>query len=286
MSRTPIVKDIFYPGDVNELISIIEYFYTNPLGIGELPLKINSEPNLKSSIGLICPHAGYEYSGITAGYSYYELSKRLGDETTIVILSPNHTGMGARVAISNETWETPLGDITPDLDFISELIIHGLFELDDIAHLQEHSIEVQLPFLKHLELLGISQFKIVPICCQGMEYEEYIEMGDYIHNVAKKLNKNIVVIASTDFSHYEPQETTIKKDAKVIKNVLELDEKALYDTVMDNNISMCGFGQVITMLHILKLSGAKNADLLNYMTSGDISKDYTSVVGYCALLIE
>ncbi|MCS3900442.1 AmmeMemoRadiSam system protein B [Methanococcus voltae] len=286
MSRTPIAQNRFYPQDANELISLLEYFYTNPLGIGELPLKINSKKDLENSIGLICPHAGYEYSGITASYSYYELSKRLGDETTIILLAPNHTGMGARVAISNEIWETPLGDIKPDLELIDELISHDLFELDDIAHLQEYSVEVQLPFIKHLELLNISKFKIVPICCQSMEYDDYVNMGASIYESATKLNKKVVIIASTDFSHYEPQETTIKKDAKVIKNILEMDEKAIYEAIYDNNVSMCGYGQVITMLCALKLFGAESAELLNYMTSGDLTQEYTSVVGYGSLLIE
>jgi hypothetical protein len=217
------------------------------------------------------------------------LSKRVDplEETTAVILGPNHTGLGSGVSVCNGIWRTPLGDVKCDEEFVEELWRKcEIIDLDETAHMNEHSIEVQLPFLKHLELLNIAKFKIVPICMMFQDYETSVEVGYFVAKVAKELGRRVVIIASSDLTHYEPQEVASKKDAIVIKDILEMDEKALYEDVINYNISMCGYGPVIAMLRAMKILGAKNSKLLAYATSGDITGDYSSVVGYASALVE
>ncbi|WP_423792467.1 MEMO1 family protein [Methanocaldococcus indicus] len=282
--RYPAVAGFFYPSDAEELIELIENCYLHKLGPNSLPTKGGK---YKIS-GYVCPHAGYIYSGPIAAHSYYELSKRADfDEITVIILGPNHTGLGSAVSVTDAIWRTPLGDIEPDLEFIEMLWKEcEIVDLDELAHLKEHSIEVQLPFLKHLELLEIAKFKIVPISMMFQDFDIAIEVGHFIAKIAKELGRKVFIIASTDLSHYEPQEIANEKDSLVIKDILNFDEKKLYEDVHRYNISMCGYGPTIAMIRAMKLLGAKESKLLAYATSGDITGDYSAVVGYASILIE
>ncbi|EHP89630.1 AmmeMemoRadiSam system protein B [Methanotorris formicicus] len=286
MIRNPVVAGVFYPADSNELIELIEYCYLHKLGPKEIP----SEGGIfKKPVGLICPHAGYIYSGPIAAHSYNALSKRadIEDEITAVIIGPNHTGLGTGVATMKGIWKTPLGNLEIDNEFVDRLWKEcDIMDLDETSHLHEHSIEVQLPFLQHLSILNIAKFKFVPISMLFQDYETSVDVGYFIAKIAKELNRRVVVIASTDFTHYEPQEVAAKKDAIAIKNILNMDEEELYSDVVNYNISMCGCGPVMAMIKAMKLLGGKEAKLLSYATSGDITKDYSSVVGYASIIIE
>ncbi len=283
--RKPVVAGAFYPSDPEELAEVLESCYYHNLGPNKLPSSgIYTKP-----IGVISPHAGYIYSGPIAAHSFVSLSNYVSGEVTVIIIGPNHTGLGSDVAISDSIWEIPLGNFYPDIEFIEELCNnYNLAKIDNLAHSREHSIEVQLPFLKSIELLRNDvSFKIVPICIGNQDYSIAIELSKAIEKTYKKLNKNIVIISSTDFNHYEPYEIGYKKDAIVIKNIINLNEKGLYEDVILNNISMCGYGPTIVMINLIKrLVNEPKAYLLSYSTSGDITNDYSSVVGYGAILLK
>jgi len=281
--RNPIVAGAFYPSDPNELIEIIEYCYFHKLGPNSIP--IGGE--YKKPVGVVVPHAGYIYSGAPATHSYKAISERVSGDITAIILGPNHTGLGEGVSVIDGIWKTPLGDVSTDTEFIDKLWKEcDVVELDELAHNREHSIEVQLPFLQHIGLRQSVKFKIVPICMAIQDYETSMDVGYFIAKIAKELNRNVVIIASTDFSHYEPQESASKKDALIVKNILAMDEKNLYSDVITYNISMCGYGPTMAMIRAMKELGATTSKLLSYCTSGDITGDYSSVVGYGSLLIE
>ena len=281
--RYPAVAGMFYPSDPSELIEVIEYCYLHELGPGSLPTR----GIFRKPIGLVCPHAGYIYSGPVAGHSYKALSSRVDGEITVVILGPNHTGLGSGISTMKGIWRTPLGDVKTDDEFVDRLWrACDILDLDESAHLREHSIEVQLPFLQHLSMLHSIDFKIVPISMMMQDYETAMEVGYTVAKVSMELDRRVVIVASTDFTHYEPQDIATKKDALAIRAILNMDEKELYTTVVNNNITMCGYGPTMAMMRAMKELGAEDVRLLAYATSGDITKDYSSVVGYASLIVE
>jgi len=281
--RQPCVSGAFYPSEPNELIEMIEYCYFHKLG----PKKMPTFGEYLKPIGLVCPHAGYIYSGPTAAHSYYHMSKYVDGDITVVILGPNHTGLGSGIGTMKGIWRTPLGDVLTDDEFVEELWKDcEIMDLDETCHLREHSIEVQLPFLQHMSLLNKMRFKIVPISMMMQDYESAMEVGYSIAKISKKLNRKLVIISSTDFSHYVPQDVAAKLDALVIGDILELNERKLYSDVVNYNISMCGYGPTMAMIKAMKELGVSEAKLLSYSTSGDITGDYSSVVGYGSLIIK
>ncbi|BAP61728.1 hypothetical protein MMKA1_16110 [Methanococcus maripaludis KA1] len=284
MTRNPVVAGMFYPAEYHELLEMIEYCYLNPRGPKELPSK---RGKYTKPLGIVSPHAGYIYSGPVAAHGYKKISENISGEITAIILGPNHTGLGSGIATMKGTWKTPFGDMEIDNEFADRLWKEcDILDMDENSHLREHSIEVQLPFLKHLEDLNIAKFKFVPISMMMQDYESCIDVGYVIAKVTRELNRKIVIIASTDFSHYEPQEQASKKDAVVIKDILELNDEEIFTDVVTHNISMCGYGPVIAMVKAMKDLGARTSYLLYYSTSGDVTKDYSEVVGYASLLIK
>jgi len=276
--RNPAYAGTFYEGNAQSLRAQIEDCFKHELGPKALPIVADSK--LKSIIGLVCPHAGYMYSGPVAAHGYYYLAQD-GRPDTIVIFGPNHTGAGSGIAIMREgTWRTPLGNVGVDTALADSVVSESsIIDMDEVAHLREHSIEVQLPWLQYL--YG-SSFKFIPICLLMQDFESSREVGTA---VAKALrNKNALVIASTDMTHYEPQKVAERKDKTVIDAALKLDEKALYSTVEANQVSMCGYGPVTATITAAKLLGTRNGKLLCYKTSGDAVGDYSAVVGYASLV--
>jgi AmmeMemoRadiSam system protein B len=219
------------------------------------------------------------YSGPIAAHGYNRLAQD-GKPDTVVILGPNHTGHGSALATMREgVWRTPLGDVEVDTA-TADLITHAssIIDVDDSAHTFEHSVEVQLPFLQYL--YG-SSFKFVPICFLMQDLESNREVGSAL---AKALaGKNAVIIASTDMTHYEPQRSAEKKDKAAIEAVLKLDEAQLYSTVEGLSITMCGPGPTMALITAAKALSAKKAELLCHKTSGDITGDYSAVVGYASI---
>jgi len=255
--------------------------FLHSLGPGEIP-KPPSGVGARLILGLLCPHAGYMYSGPIAAHSYTALG-RDGRPDTVVILGPNHTGMGSGVSMMAEgVWRTPIGDVPVNAEIARAIQAASSYvDLDDKAHLHEHSIELQLPFLKHLFGEG---FNMVPIAMMLQDLEVSRDVGEAVGKALK--GHNAVIIASSDMTHYEPQNSAEKKDRAAINAILSLDEGALFGTVEKLGISMCGVGPAAVMLVAAKALGAGEATLLKYATSGDITGDRSGVVGYCSMVVK
>ena len=264
--RRPAVAGRFYPGDAETLRRDIHQY-------------VSVTGNKIHAIGCVAPHAGYMYSGHVAGavYARLELPKRY------IILCPNHTGVGEPLAMMSEgSWRTPLGDVAIDTELAKALM--GRFPLlseDEIAHRAEHALEVQLPFLQ--ELTG--DFKFVPITVGTSRFDALSALGIAMAQVIENSGERVLIVASSDMNHYEPDAATRVKDRKAIDKVLALDPKGLYDTVQQENISMCGFGPTVAMLTAARKLGAKSAQLVKYATSGDVSGDQETVVGYAGIAV-
>jgi len=275
--RRPRVAGSFYEGDAEELKTQIKNCFLQEFGPKKRPKVNKSGP--REVIGLVCPHAGYMFSGSVAANAYYELALD-GKPDTVVILGPNHTGYGSALALMNEGfWRTPLGDVEIDGETANRIVQETrLVDVDDLAHRFEHSIEVQLPFLQYL--YG-SEFKFVPICFQMQDLSSAVEVGKALVKVLA--SKNAVVIASSDMTHYEPQGNAAAKDMMALKAVEAMDEKRFYSIIEARNVTACGYGPIAAVITAAKGLGAKEAKLLCYKSSGDVTGDYSSVVGYAAV---
>ena len=267
MNRKPAVAGYFYPSQSEELRSTIS-------GMVDL------EGDKKKAIGVISPHAGYVYSGPVAGalFSSVELPNRY------ILLGPSHRSISSRFALMSQgSWETPLGEIPVDAELAAQIApLSDLIEEDEDAHRQEHSLEVQLPFIQHRR----PDVEFVPIVLGWAGYPTCEEIGIDIARAIRRYGDPVVLIASTDMTHYESQESAKRKDQLAIDKVLAMDPAALLDTVATNNISMCGVIPTVITLVAAQELGATNASLVDYATSGDVSGDYSYVVGYAGFLIQ
>jgi MEMO1 family protein len=275
--RRPTQAGAFYEGTPDALKRQIEKCFTDKLGPGKLPEVAKTDPT--NVIGLICPHAGYMYSGPVAAHAYYELAVD-GKPDVVVLLGPNHTGLGSGLAVMNEgVWRTPLGDVEVDRETANEIVHESrIVDIDDSAHNHEHSIEVQLPFLQYL--YG-SAFKIVPICFLMQDLSSAREVGQAVAKVL--LDKKAVIIASSDMTHYEPQESAERKDKKALEAIEAMDEVRFQSAIETYNITACGHGPIAALITAAKVLGGREAKLLCYKTSGDVIGDRSSVVGYAAV---
>lgn len=275
--RRPCQAGAFYEGHAESLRRQIENCFLHELGPGKIPEIVKAGP--RQVIGLVCPHAGYMFSGPVAAHAYYKLAFD-GKPDVMVIFGPNHTGYGSALAVMNEgLWRTPLGDVEVDGETANQIVHESrIVDVDDSAHRFEHSIEVQLPFLQYL--YG-SEFKIVPICFLMQDLSSAKEIGQAIAKVLAE--KNTVIIASSDMTHYEPQEIAAKKDKLALEAVEAMDETKFNSIIEAHRISACGYGPIAALITAAKNLGAKEAKLLCYKTSGDIIGDYSSVVGYAAV---
>ncbi|MEM1575278.1 MAG: AmmeMemoRadiSam system protein B [Nitrososphaerota archaeon] len=279
-SRFPVVAGAFYPSSKDLLIKEIEKCFKHQLGPGKVPDK-PIEYFSRISF-LISPHAGYVYSGPVAAHGYYNLYKNPLPKT-IIILGPNHQGYGTSVSIYPEgTWRTPLGEVKIDKELAYSIArVSDVFSLDEASHMYEHSIEVQIPFLQYI----LKDFKIVPICMLDQNKKTSIEVGEAIASIIAD-KKDVAIIASTDFTHYESAKDANRKDNEAIKAIIDLDVDKFYNIIEELNVSMCGFGPVSSLMTIAKKIGVKKGNLLKYATSGDITGDYSSVVGYASIFFE
>ena len=266
--RTPAVAGRFYPGLSEELLREVRQ-YTSPAQTARV-----------SAIGCVAPHAGYIYSGHVAGAVY----SRLEIPEHCIILCPNHTGKGVPLAIMTATaWQTPLGEVAASAELGTRLLqSFSALQEDSAAHRSEHAIEVQLPFLqaqqKHLQ--------IVPIAVGTSDFKVLRGLGEAMADVIGASEKKVLIIASSDMNHYESDALTRVKDHKAIERVLAMDARGLWEVVMNEDISMCGFGPAIVMLTAAKILGATTATLVRYATSADVSGDRESVVGYAGIIVE
>lgn len=269
MTRKPAVAGQFYPDTHNVLSK-------------ELESLIDKSRPKENAIGVVSPHAGYMYSGHVAGAVLGSIKPK----PIYLIMGPNHTGLGEQFSIcASDTWKTPLGDARVNAKLAAALKKEcGLLAEDETAHLYEHSIEVQLPFLQAMQ----KDFTFVPIVIAQADLKSYKTLGRSISAVVKelKMENDITIIASSDMTHYEPQNSAEEKDKKAISAILELDEDKLVALVGKFNITMCGYAPAAIMLAAAKDLGAKKAELVKYQTSGDTSGDFSSVVGYAGIIIK
>ena len=267
MRRKPAVSGYFYPGREKDLRKMIERM-------------VEPEQKKEKAICVVSPHAGYEYSGPVAGavFSAVQIPDRF------VILGPSHRAIQSRIAIMKEgDWETPLGLVKIE-SRLAEFILKQspLITEDEIAHLNEHSLEVQLPFIQYFK----KDILIVPVCISYyVSFEELEELGKAISSGIKELKEEVMIVASTDMSHYVEQEVAKKKDFLAIEKMLNLDAKGLYDIVQHEDISMCGFQPTTSAIVASKELGAKKATLVKYQTSGDTTGNFHEVVGYAGMKI-
>ncbi len=260
--RRPAVAGQFYPGSGGEIRSLISRLAPK-------------EPRDKiKACGVVVPHAGYIYSGSVAADVYASIT----GAPTFVLLGPSHYGVGSPVAVSTQSWETPLGIVDVDLDFIS--LLDGIIDQDEIAHESEHSIEVQIPLLQYF----FEDFKIVPICIGMQDYDSVKEVATELIRALKQYGKPVVVVASSDFTHYEDVKVARKKDTKLIEDIEKLDVPAFYDDLYRLNATACGYGPIAAMMMICGARGASSGELVKYATSGDITGD-SQVVGYAGITI-
>lgn len=269
--RQPAVAGMFYEATAPRLRAQLEECFAD-----------NPPPGSKQSfIGAVVPHAGLMYSGHVAAsfYSIADLPRRL------IILCPNHTGLGHFAAINREgAWRTPFGDVPVDTPMADALMKKtGILRHDTAAHSREHSLEVQLPFLQ--QLLG--DFTFVPICLGAPRYEMCEEIGNAIADVVLAAGgERIGLLASSDLNHYEDQNTTMRKDQLAIDAVVRRDPQELWRVVDEFDVSMCGYIPTTTMLIAANRIGATSARLIEHVTSGDVSGDYARVVGYAAIVVD
>lgn len=269
--RQPAVAGRFYPANPLRLRAEIESYTA-------APADADAQPKI-AALGCVVPHAGYMYSGHVAGavYRHLELPQR------VVILCPNHTGMGEPLAIMSEgAWHTPLGEAPIDEELAAELKRRmPLLAEDEEAHRTEHALEVQLPFLQVLD----PDFRFVPIAVGTGNYEVLSALGIALGNTLAQQREHVLVIASSDMNHYESDSVTRVKDRRAIDQLLALDPRGLYDMVREANISMCGYGPAVAMLTATRKLGATKAELIRYATSGDVSGDKDMVVGYAGIAV-
>jgi AmmeMemoRadiSam system protein B len=270
--RTPAVAGRFYPSRAEELLREVREFTST----GKIPL----ETGRIAALGCVAPHAGYIYSGGVAGAVY----SRLKIPERCVILCPNHTGKGRPLAImASTTWQTPLGEVAAHADMGTRLLRRfPALQEDSAAHRAEHAIEVQLPFLQTQQ----PELNIVPIAIGTSNFDVLRGLGEALADVIADQKEKVLIIASSDMNHYESDAITRVKDHKAIERVLALDARGLWEVVMNEDISMCGFGPTVVMLTAAKLLGAASATLVKYATSGDVSGDCESVVGYAGIIVE
>jgi AmmeMemoRadiSam system protein B len=273
--REPAVAGQFYEYSAASLKKEIENcFLKKVFGPGELPAVSKGQRKI---VGIIVPHAGFVYSGAIASNSYFQLASD-GRPESFVIIGPNHTGMGTAVSVMDEgIWKTPLGRVKIDAE-LAKKILEGsaVAEKDATAHFQEHSVEVQLPFIQYV----FKNFQFVPVCMMDQNYEACLDLGNSIAGAIS--NRNAVIIASSDFTHFESNEVAHRKDKKALDAIEKMDAKKFLETVEYENMSVCGYGPIASMLIAAKKLKAKSCEILRYATSGDVTGDENRVVGYAA----
>lgn len=266
MVRQPAVAGQFYTDEPKRLRR-------------DLQRMVPADAPKKRVKGIVAPHAGYVYSGHVAGaiYGTIEIPR------TVVILGPNHHGFGAAAALSPDgEWLTPLGSVPTDERLSLLVRKHVPFvEADSSAHRFEHSLEVQVPFLQHCR----SDVRIVPICLGFADYEQCRLLGEGLARAIGEFGEDVLMVASSDMTHYESADAARAKDDQAIAEVLALNPEGLVRVCRQKSITMCGVIPATVMLVAAKALGATGAELVRYATSGDVTGDYRQVVAYAAVAV-
>jgi len=277
--RFPAHAGSFYPARREEVIRSIEWSFTHRLGPGVKPSGLGSE---RLSYAYVVPHAGYMYSGPIAAHAYLSMSRERRPET-VVLIGPNHTGLGLAVSVFREGyWRTPLGDVEVDSE-VGRLIVEytGFAAFDEKAHIYEHSLEVQVPFLQYIYDSG---FKIVPITVMAQVPSISRGLAEAFLRVLEDNGVDALMVATSDLNHYEPHDVSIEKDMKLLEEVLEPDPEGAFEVVDKLNVSACGPGPLASAIYIARIKGVKPI-LLAHATSGDVTGEKDWVVGYASIRV-
>ena len=265
--RKPAVAGRFYPAQREALVREVETYI---------------DRNVKKSrvLGIVAPHAGFIYSGNVAGAVY----SRIEIPDTVILIGPNHSGHGEAVAVMTEgTWSMPMGDITIDRELSNAICEETVIaKQDSSAHQFEHSLETQLPFLQYFK----KKFQIVPICIKRIKISSCKELSEGIVRALKRFDKPVLLVASSDMTHYESHDRATIKDHMAITYIENRDPHGLFETVQSEKITMCGINPVTVMMLCSEKLGAREAELVKYMTSGEVSGDMEKVVGYAGMIIK
>lgn len=266
MIRNPIVAGKFYPKSADELKSMIKEF-------------VPDKTTQSYAKAMILPHAGYMYSGKVAAQTVAKILAK----PRVILLGPNHTGKGQSFALWDKgSWLTPFGPIPIDEPLAKNILANpGPITADYQAHIYEHSLEVELPILQFFW----QNFLITPICCQTSSLKNYQQIAQQIYQAVKSIKDEIILIASSDMTHYEPDTVARKKDRLAMESIINLDADQLIKTVKQEDISMCGIAPVAIMIECAKLLNSRKANVVLYQTSGDVTNDLDAVVGYAGIII-
>jgi AmmeMemoRadiSam system protein B len=269
MKRSPAVAGQFYPGDRTTLARTV----------AELCSPAIEEHQKQKALAVVSPHAGYIYSGRVAGETF----SRVHIPEDVIILGPNHHGQGGAVALMDKgTWQMPMGEVPINETLAAELCrVSRLVERDELAHRYEHSLEVQVPFLQFFQ----KDLTITPLVISHIPFDDCVAVGRDIAVAVRNYKKPVLIVASTDMTHYESRQSASVKDNLAIECILKLDGAGLYETVLGRRISMCGIMPTTVMLTAAKELGAGKVDLIRYTDSGETSGDIDQVVGYAGLII-
>ena len=265
--RQPAVAGRFYPDHREALVR-------------ELETHIDRNAKKSRVIGIVAPHAGFIYSGNVAGSVY----SRIEIPDTVILIGPNHTGHGEQVAVMTEgAWSMPMGDIAIDRELAKAICEETVIaKQDSSAHQFEHSLETQLPFLQYFK----NKFKIVPICIKRLKLSSCKSLSEGIVRALKRFDKPVLLVASSDMTHYESHDRATIKDHMAITYIENRDPHGLFETVQSEKITMCGINPVTVMMLCSEKLGAREAELVKYMTSGEVSGDMEKVVGYAGMIIK
>jgi AmmeMemoRadiSam system protein B len=278
--RKPSVSGIFYSSNKEQLVDELKGCFTNKIfGPGRLP----PSDQVRKIYGMVSPHAGYLYSGSVAANGYYSVSS--SKFNNVILVGPNHYGLGSSVATTmNGIWESPIGDVMVNPQVAKDIASRATsMDFDEFAHSRDHCLEVQIPFL----LFATEKFRIVPIILTNQDEYLALELGSAISDTVNDCISNgdeFMLIASSDFTHYESNSEAHRKDSQLIKSILSLDITAFYYTLRQYNVSACGYGAIATVMVAAKNLGATRGELIRYATSGDVTGDKSSVVGYSSIL--
>ena len=282
--RATAVAGMFYPDNAMELRALIDQSFSNQrFGPGKVRSSTLSANNQHRKIyGIVSPHAGYIYSGAVAANGFYEVASVNFQD--VIMVGPNHYGIGSWVAgMRDGIWETPLGEVQVNSQMADEIKRRSAaLDIDDYAHSRDHCLEVQLPFLQYVK----QDFKIVPVVLVSQNRDIALDLGNAISQTIMEMDAldSTLLLASSDFTHYEPNSEAHKKDGELIKTILSLDVNRFYTILERMNISACGYGAIATMMVAAKNLGATRGELLKYATSGDVTGDVSAVVGYSSIV--
>lgn len=274
--RLPYHAGAFYPAKKEALLEEIRRSFLSPLGPGRLP---EEHINKRLSYGFLVPHAGYMYSGPIAAHAYFHMARERPPET-IVLVGPNHTGLGAAVSVfPSGAWRTPLGDVEVDEEAVKMLISYsGVTAPDEMAHVYEHSLEVQLPFLQYIY---DGKFKMVPVTILAQIPSIAVAIAEAYYRMVEENGLDAILVATSDLNHYEPHEVAVRKDERILERLKEADVDGIFREVEEGGVSACGPAPMATVAHLARLARTRPV-VLAHATSGDVTGEKSWVVGYAS----